>query len=170
MPTNIQYVLSNGSNVYVANDTTGTVSIAVDYSSILANIAQSMFTISTGIQTVNYNLANIASEMQNVNINLANVNSNLINITSEIYNSNSTLSLISDDINIIRVLGNVGGVGYKTTIPYGWMGSTSLYQLYVEQGYALSNSLTVSAATQVAAIDKLKVSAQKMKDNLDEDI
>lgn len=149
MPTSIEYILSNGSNVYVASNTTGTLGIAVDYTSILANIAQSVFTISTGIQNVNSNLANIASEIRN---------------------SNSTLSIISDDINIIRRLGNTGGVGYKTTMPYGWIGSTSLYQLYVEQGYALSNTYIVDAATQTAALDKLQVLAQTMKDNLDEDL
>lgn len=156
MPSIIEYVSSNGSNVYVGTNTTSYIGIAVDYTSILANIAQSMFTISTGVQ--------------NVNSTLANINSSLINITSEIQNSNSTLSIISDDINIIRRLGNTGGVGYKTTMPYGWIGSTSLYQLYVEQGYALSNTYAVNAATQAAALDKLQVLAQTMKDNLDEDL
>jgi prefoldin subunit 5 len=191
MAQSIEYISESGSNVFVATETQDSISIAVDYNFILSNIAQSMFTISTGIQNVNSNLANINGGIQNVNSNLANinggiqnvnsnlaninrgiqnVNSNLANITSEIQNSNSTLSIISDDINIIRVLGNTGGVGYKTTTPFGWIGSSSLYQLYVEQGYALSNSFVVNAATQEAALDRLKLSARKLKNNLDEDL
>tara|TARA_R110000868_G_scaffold124884_1_gene329861 strand:+ start:60 stop:509 length:450 start_codon:yes stop_codon:yes gene_type:complete len=149
MPQSIEYISTNGSNVFVASNTTDYISIAVDYRAVLSNIANSLFTISGGIQTINSNLANI---------------------TSEIQNSNSTLSIISDDINIIRVLGNTGGVGYKTTTPFGWIGQSALYQLYVEQGYALSNSYVVDAATQTAALDRLKLSAQNMKDNLDEDL
>ena len=135
MPQSIEYITSNGSNVFVASNTTGTVSIAVDYRLILSNIANSLFSISTGIQ-----------------------------------NTNSTLSNISYDINVIKTLGNTGGVGYKTTTPFGWIGQSALYQLYVEQGYALSNSFVVDAATQTAALDRLKLSAQKLKDNLDEDL
>jgi hypothetical protein len=148
MPHSIEYVSSNGSNIFVATSNVG-ISIAVDHRLVLSNIAEYLFTISGGIQ---------------------NVNSNLANINISIQNTNSILSNISDDIDVIKTLGNTGGVGYKTTTPFGWIGSSTLYQLYVEQGYALSNTFVVNAATQAAALDRLKLSAQNMKDNLDEDL
>jgi hypothetical protein len=148
MSYSIEYVSSNGSNIFVATSNVG-ISIAVDHRLVLSNIAEYLFTISGGIQ---------------------NVNSNLANINISIQNTNSILSNISDDIDVIKTLGNTGGVGYKTTTPFGWIGSSTLYQLYVEQGYALSNTFVVNAATQAAALDRLKLSAQNMKDNLDEDL
>jgi hypothetical protein len=162
MPYSIEYVSSNGSNIFVSTSDVG-ISIAVDYREVLSNIANSLFAISGDIQSVNLTLADINGGIQNVNSNLANINIG-------IQNTNSILSNISDDIDVIKTLGNTGGVGYKTTTPFGWIGSSTLYQLYVEQGYALSNSFVVNAATQEAALDRLKLSARKLKNNLDEDL
>jgi hypothetical protein len=80
------------------------------------------------------------------------------------------LDTISKDINTFKQLGNVGGTGIRTTSPFGWIGSASLYKLYVEEGLASSNTYVTNAAAQSQAIDRLKLFKQSILDNfVDED-
>lgn len=100
----------------------------------------------------------------------ANINASISGIIGYIASIAQDIDTISKDINTFKQLGNVGGTGIRTTSPFGWIGSASLYKLYVEEGLASSNTYVTNAAAQSQAIDRLKLFKQSILDNfVDED-
>lgn len=140
----------NGRDVIVGQDNTGAtpdyVAIAIDYGDLYGNIANTLITISNDIKKIVDSSERIADATESID---------------------STMKLIATDVDRIRQLGDTGGEGFRTISPYGWIGNAALYQLYVEQGYAIDDANNISEADQDRAIEKLKSYRQKLGSRLE---
>ncbi len=132
-----------------------------------------MFVIpKTEYANLTFSIVSVANSNVSLVVGSSNTSSNVyVSVdasSSQLREINIQMQSIARDITILRQLANVGGSGIRTTTPYAWLGTASLYKLYVEEGLAVSNTSQVSVSTQTESINRMNEYRQFIIDNFDE--